>query len=146
MCPNVCRKYTELMIIICDNILLAKIWEKVIALSNDDSSVSDLKIRPTCLGERHDPNISAEVSNIHVGNLQLGQVFRALCHGLLENLHGMMPRDLLIDAEIDRIVGNGSGLSRNTVLQKEVQHFYKLPLVFTTGGDGAKGAALAFSS
>lgn len=123
----------------------AKIWEKIIALSSEESAVSDMQITPTFLGERHNPNTSASVSNIHVGNLQLGQVFRALCRGLVENLHGMMPRDLLIEAEINRIVGNGSGLSRNIVLQKEVHNFYQLPLVFTTGGDGAKGAALACS-
>lgn len=46
-------------------------------------------------------------------------------------------------ANITRIVGNGSGLSRNKVLQMEVQHMYQMPLVFTTGGDAAKGAAMA---
>lgn len=54
----------------------------------EDTAASDLKIRPTCLGERYNPNLTASVSNIHVGDLQLGQVFRALCRGLLENLHG----------------------------------------------------------
>lgn len=55
----------------------------------------------------------------------------------------MMPREILQNAKIDRIVGNGSGLSRNKVLQREVQNLYQLPLVFTKGGDAAKGAALA---
>lgn len=58
----------------------------------------------------------------------------------------MMPRDILANANINRIVGNGSGLSRNKVLQKEVQHLYQLPLVFTAGGDAAKGAAMAIAS
>lgn len=57
--------------------------------------------------------------------------------------YSMMPRDILQKANIDRIVGNGSGLSRNKVLQKEVQQLYQLPLVFTSGGDAAKGAAMA---
>lgn len=56
-----------------------------------------------------------------------------------------MPREILEKAEIKRIVGNGSGLSRNKVLQKEVESFYRLPLVFTSGGDAAKGAAMAAS-
>lgn len=68
-------------------LLVAKVWEKVISLSSEDSATSNLKIEPTCLGERYNPNLTASVSNIHVGNLQLGQVFRALCQGLLENLH-----------------------------------------------------------
>lgn len=123
----------------------SKVWEKILSLSMEDTAISDLQIRPTLLGERHEPHVSASVSNINLGNLGLGQVFRALCHGLLENLHNMMPRDNLSKANITRIVGNGSGLSRNKVLQKEVQRLYQLPLVFTAGGDAAKGAALAVS-
>lgn len=123
----------------------AKIWEKVLSLGLEESSVSDLKISPTCLGERHAPNVTASVTNINIGNLELGKVFRALCNGLIVNLHSMMPRDILQNANITRIVGNGSGLSRNKVLQNEVLNLYKLPLVFTTGGDAAKGAAMAMN-
>ncbi|KAK5645342.1 hypothetical protein RI129_006642 [Pyrocoelia pectoralis] len=123
----------------------SQIWEKVLALSLDDGTISNLQIHPTLLCERHQPDVSASVTNINIGNLGLGQAFRALCHGLLQNLHNMMPRDILSKANITRIVGNGSGLSRNKVLQKEVQQLYQLPLVFTAGGDAAKGAALAVS-
>lgn len=58
----------------------------------------------------------------------------------------MMPRDVLINNNITRIVGNGSGLSRNKVLQSEVQQLYRLPLVFTAGGDAARGAAMAIEN
>ena len=57
------------------------------ALSIQDTAISDLKIQPTLLGERHLSETGALVSNLNVGNLGLGQVFRALCHGLLNNLH-----------------------------------------------------------
>lgn len=57
------------------------------ALSLEDNAISDLQVRPTCLGERHDPDLTASVTNVHVGNLGLGQVFRALCRGMLENLY-----------------------------------------------------------
>ncbi|XP_050304549.1 sedoheptulokinase-like isoform X2 [Anthonomus grandis grandis] len=120
-----------------------KVWEKLLAAGDDDSSVSDLVIKPTCLGERHSRETGGSIQNIHVGNVGLGQVFRALCRGLIENLHSMMPKEILQEAKINRIVGNGSGLSRNNVLQKEIQRLYQLPLVFTTGGDAAKGAAMA---
>ncbi|XP_030754440.1 sedoheptulokinase-like isoform X2 [Sitophilus oryzae] len=123
----------------------SKVWEKVLALSQDDSAASNLVIVPTCLGERHAPEAYGSIRNINVGNLGLGQVFRALCRGLLENLHSMMPKEVLQEAKIKRIVGNGSGLSRNIVLQKEVQHLYQLPLVFTKGGDAAKGAAMGLA-
>lgn len=115
----------------------------MISLGLEESSHSDLKIAPTCLGERHAPTVTASVTNINIGNLDLGKVFRALCNGLVLNLHSMMPRDVLLTANITRIVGNGSGLSRNKVLQNEVLDLYQLPLVFTTGGDAAKGAAMA---
>lgn len=55
----------------------------------------------------------------------------------------MMPKEFLLQSDITRIVGNGSGLSRNKILQQEIQEFYELPLVFTSGGDAAKGAAIA---
>lgn len=92
------------------------------------------------------PELTASISNINIGNIGLGQVFRSLCNGLLYNIHSMMPRDVLIKANINRIVGNGSGLSRNKVLQKEVQQLYRLPLVFTSGGDAAKGSAMAMNN
>nr|CAI5842589.1 unnamed protein product [Callosobruchus analis] len=128
------------------NVPQAKVWEKLLSIGLEESAISDLQIRPTCLGERHSPDRMASVSNIHVGNLHLAKVFRALCKGLVENMRSrfsMMPREILQEAKIDRIVGNGSGLSRNKVLQAEVQQQYLLPLVFTKGGDAAKGAALA---
>ena len=55
----------------------------------------------------------------------------------------MMPREMLIASNIDRIIGIGSALTRNKVLQKEVQEWYKLPIDFVSGGDAAKGAALS---
>lgn len=55
----------------------------------------------------------------------------------------MMSQDLLKEKGIKRIVGNGSGLVRNPVLQKEVLHWYKLPLELGQSGDAALGAALA---
>lgn len=55
----------------------------------------------------------------------------------------MMPREMLITANISRILGIGSALTRNEVLQKEVHQCYQLPVVFVSGGDAAWGAAMA---
>ena len=55
----------------------------------------------------------------------------------------MMSRDELESKGINRIVGNGSGLVRNPVLQKEVLHWYNLSLELGHTGDAALGAALA---
>lgn len=59
----------------------------MLALSNKENATTDLKIQPTLLGERHLPEISATVSNINIGNLGLGQVFKALCQGIISNVH-----------------------------------------------------------
>lgn len=121
----------------------SKVWEKLISHGLEESASPLMTINPFLLGERHNPDKRASVTNINLANLGLGQVFRSLCEGLIGNLHSMMPREILLEAEIKRIVGNGSGLSRNAVLQKAVEHFYNLPLEFTSGGDAARGAAIA---
>lgn len=121
----------------------SKVWEKLIALGTDAKETSTMKINPHLLGERHAPIAKASVDNIDLSNIHLGSVFRSLCDSLIENLHNMMPKDILLNANIKRIVGNGSGLSRNAVLQRAVENYYSLPLEFTSGGDAAKGAAIA---
>ncbi|KAK7870736.1 hypothetical protein R5R35_009888 [Gryllus longicercus] len=121
----------------------SKIWDKVLVLGADDSAVTSLQIEPTLIGERHAPVQNASVSNIDLGNLGLGQVFRALCSGIIHNVHSMMPRDILVDSQINRILGVGSALTRNKVLQAEVKSWYQLPIDFVSGGDAAVGAALS---
>lgn len=121
----------------------AKVWEKLIELGGAADAESSLKISPLLLGERSRPDAAASASGINLSNLSLGSVFRATCEGLVENLHSMMPRETLVEAGVTRILGNGSGLSRNPVLQKAVERRYDLPLVFTCGGDAAKGAAVS---
>ncbi|XP_049858512.1 sedoheptulokinase-like [Schistocerca gregaria] len=121
----------------------SKVWEKILVLAAEENAVSSLKVIPTLLGERHSPEQNATVTNIDLGNLSLGQVFRALCSGVIENLHSMMPREVLLDSSIKRILGIGSALTRNKVLQAEVQHWYQLPIDFVSGGDAAMGAALS---
>ncbi|XP_075980015.1 sedoheptulokinase-like [Anticarsia gemmatalis] len=121
----------------------AKVWEKLIALGLEAQTTSSMKITPHLLGERHSPAAKASVENIDLSNIQLGSVFKSLCDSLIDNLHTMMPKDILRNAHVKRIVGNGSGLSRNAVLQRAVEHYYSLPLEFTSGGDAAKGAAIA---
>ncbi|KAL7303925.1 hypothetical protein TKK_0004043 [Trichogramma kaykai] len=122
----------------------SKVWEKLIKLAADEAtSRSDMQIVPTLLGERYAPQQTASVSGISLDTLDLGSIFRALCSGIIKNLHDMMPRDELAAFGIERIVGNGSGLVRNPVLQQEVSHWYRLPLELGHSGDAALGAALA---
>lgn len=125
------------------NLPQSKLWEKLLSLGMEANATSSLKVVPTILGERHIPEQNASVSNIDLGNLKLGQVFRALCSGVIENVHSMMSREVLVESNIKRILGVGSALTRNKVLQAEVHRWYQLPVEFVTGGDAAKGAALA---
>ncbi|KAL3270261.1 hypothetical protein HHI36_009316 [Cryptolaemus montrouzieri] len=120
-----------------------RVWAKLIELSQEERAVSDLRINPTCLGERHDPELTASVTNINVGNLGLGQVFRALCEGMISNLHSMMTKDVLKRANIGRIICSGSAVARNETLQNTVKEIYGLPFKLAKGSDAAKGAAMA---
>lgn len=118
------------------------LWERSIQSASKCQS-SNLNVSPTLLGERHAPNELASINNINPGNLSLGHVFRAICAGIVKNLYSIMPRAVLIQNNISRILGIGSALSRNQVLQEEVKSLYQLPIIFEGKGDAALGAALA---
>lgn len=120
-----------------------KIWETVITQSRN-KPVASLKIQPTPLGERYQPDLTGAVTNITTGNLGLCSVFHSLCEGLVENIWKMLPRELLLSSGVNRIVGTGNALVRNEVLQSDFQRLYQLPLVINQkAGDAAKGAAVA---
>ncbi|CAL4241628.1 unnamed protein product, partial [Meganyctiphanes norvegica] len=120
----------------------AKIWERILALGTAEQSESTLEVVPTIFGERHDPSQNGSVTNIDLGNVSLGKVTKALCKGIVTNLHSMMPQSLLIDSGIIRIVGGGSALTRNPILQKELEAQYQLPVIMDARGDACYGAAL----
>ncbi|CAL8110072.1 unnamed protein product [Orchesella dallaii] len=126
------------------NVPQSKIWEKLIGASADaEVSSSSIEIIPTIFGERHAPEQNASVHNIDLGNIGLGQVFRALCRGVIENLNRMMPSSMLTKAGVTSIIGSGSALSRNITLQQEFLRIYNIESTFGKGGDAALGAALA---
>ncbi|KAM4821821.1 sedoheptulokinase isoform X4 [Urocitellus parryii] len=101
-----------------------------------------LNITPTVLGERHLPDQLASVTRISSSDLSLGHVTRALCRGIVQNLHSMLPVQQLKEWGIERVMGSGSALSRNEVLKQEVQRAFPLPMSFGQDVDAAVGAAL----
>ena len=121
-----------------------KIWDRIHALGVE-SADTDIQITPTIYGERHNPNQRGCVENITPLNVSLGSVYTALCRGLINNLHGMMSQDFLLAAGVQRIVGSGTAIMKNTIMQKEIENQYKLPLNLCEGSeaDSAVGAALA---
>ncbi|BET02360.1 FGGY family of carbohydrate kinases, N-terminal domain [Nesidiocoris tenuis] len=125
------------------NIPQSTLWDKCIELAGK-CETSDLKVTPTLIGERYDPKARASVTNITLGNLSLGQAFKSACTGIIENLHRLMPRELLLENNISRILGTGSAISKNHILQEEVKNIFQLPIVYESN-DAALGAAMAAS-
>ncbi|KAG1937304.1 sedoheptulokinase [Pimephales promelas] len=105
---------------------------------------TDLTVTSTLLGERHDPTTSASVSQISPSNLSLGHVTRAVCRGIIENLASMMPPQSLQAAGVRCIIGSGSALSCNPILQQEVERVFPFPVVYGKDVDSAVGVAMVF--
>nr|XP_056721334.1 sedoheptulokinase [Euleptes europaea] len=109
------------------------------ALARADTALS---VCPTVFGERHMPEQRGSVTDIAASDLSLGHVTRALCRGVVQNLHSMMPSQRLAEAGAKRILASGSALSRNEVLRQEVERTYPFPVVYGKDMDAAVGAAL----
>ncbi|XP_053130700.1 sedoheptulokinase isoform X2 [Hemicordylus capensis] len=109
------------------------------ALSQADTN---LAICPTLFGERHTPERLASVTGIGASELSLSHVTRALCRGLVQNLHSMLATGRLEEAGVTRILASGSALTRNEVLRQEVEKVYPFPVVYGKDVDAAVGAAL----
>lgn len=120
-----------------DSVLYSQIIKAAFAQAN-----TNLAICPTIFGERHTPERLASVTGIGASNLSLGHVTRALCHGILQNLHSMLSSEHLKEAGTKRIVAGGSALSRNEVLKQEVEKTYPFPVVYGKDVNAALGAAL----
>uniref|UniRef100_A0A673V551 Sedoheptulokinase n=1 Tax=Suricata suricatta TaxID=37032 RepID=A0A673V551_SURSU len=101
-----------------------------------------LAITPTVLGERHLPDQLASVTRISSSELSLGHVTRAMCRGIVQNLHSMLPFQQLKEWGVEQVIGSGSALSRNEVLKQEVQRAFPFPVSFGQDVDAAVGAAL----
>ncbi|XP_060115537.1 sedoheptulokinase [Heteronotia binoei] len=110
------------------------------ALAQGDTALS---VCPTIYGERHRPEQQGSVTHIAASNLSLGHVTRALCRGVVQNLHSMMPSQRLMEAGKRQILASGSALSRNEVLRQEVNSAYPFRVVYGVAMDAAIGAALA---
>ena len=119
-----------------------EIYQRILDCAKKKSLLS-LKITSMLWSERHMPDRRAEVSNLSSDNISLGDVGLSLCRGLVENLHEMMPKKFLHLHGVQRIVGTGSALIRNQVLQKQVEQVFGLPLVMSNNSEGSVGAALA---
>lgn len=119
-----------------------EIYQRILYYAEKKGSTS-LKVDPTFWGERRFPDQLGQVTNVTPENISLGDIGVALSRGLVENVQKMMSREFLQLHGVQRIVGTGSALMRNQVLQKQVEQVFGLPLVLHENIDASTGAALA---
>lgn len=55
----------------------------------------------------------------------------------------MMPKEILLNEGIQRIIGSGSVINKNHIIKKEIENSFNLPLSIEMPEDSAFGAALA---
>jgi sedoheptulokinase len=119
------------------------LWSRLIELGLQSSSVTIEHFSAALFGERHDPSMSASITNIRSINLaqlnDIGLVFRTICQWIIKNLFEMLGKDALI---IKSVIGTGSALMRNGVLQGELKEIVKGQVKFNEHSDAAYGAAL----
>lgn len=122
-----------------------EVYTKLLNCASKRTSTT-LKMKPTLWGERHAPDQRGQVSLVSPENSSLGDITASLCRGIVENLHEIMPREFLVSCGVQRVVGIGTALERNRVLQKLVEQVLGFPLVMSEGRDASYGAALALLS
>ena len=108
-----------------------------------DGSVGrgDVIVVPRVFGERQAPESRASVHELSSTSTSLGGIFTALCRGLVKNLNDMMPVSFLKECHIDCLVGTGTALLRNGVLQASVVESYGMRVEAVPVEDATVGAA-----
>jgi hypothetical protein len=132
------------------NVPQNQIWAKLINASDPINHItrhhSTLRVTPTLLGDRHVIAESASVTHITIQNLGVTKLFVALCEGIINNIHDIMNRSVLHRSGINRIIGIGSCLTRNHILQHYIERIYGLQLIVEQDQamrDASYGAAIS---
>lgn len=102
---------------------------------------NDVIVVPRFFGERHRPQSRASVRELSPTSTSLGGIFTALCRGLVKNLNDMMPVSFLRECHVDCLVGTGTALLRNGVLQAAVVESYGMRVEAVPVDDATVGAA-----
>ncbi|CAF3135602.1 unnamed protein product [Rotaria socialis] len=121
---------------------LDSLWSRLIELGLHSSSTIE-NFSAALFGERHDPSMAASITNIRSMNMaqlnDIGVVFRSMCRWIIKNLFEMLGRESLT---MECVIGTGSALMRNDVLQRELKEKVKCQVIFEENSDAAYGAAL----
>ena len=106
-----------------------------------DAADDGLLVDPRFCGERHAPRATGVISGIGRHNFRLGSLTRAVAHGVIMNLHDMLPADCLSGRT--KVVGTGNALRRLRVLRAAAASVFGLPVVLPPGcEEAATGAAV----
>lgn len=119
------------------------IYDRLLECSYRDKDCAKLTISPVLWGERHNLNQLASVTDISCESLSLGNVYNSLCQGLIMNIQSMMSNDFLAMCGVQKIIGTGSALVRNSTLQKSVQDAFDFQFVLCKDSNASTGAAFS---
>ncbi len=117
-----------------------KLFRKLDALGMEHLDAK-LDIKPNFIGERYNPELSGEISNIDLKNFTLGEVSAALARGIVDNMKQMMPEKLFANKKL--VVGSGNAVRRLKIVQKMIKREFNLPLkIKDRKEEAATGAAI----
>lgn len=104
------------------------------------------EIKPTLNKERATPDADhsgASVTNILSDNISLSSVYQQLCLGLINNVHTMIPQDVLLSGGVTEILCTGSVFKRHPQIVASVRQIYDRMIVKVVDNvDAAYGAVL----
>ncbi|XP_061196255.1 sedoheptulokinase-like [Saccostrea echinata] len=120
------------------------IWKTLLESSpKTNKNENPIKIHPTIFGERHAPSQYGKVSGITASNMDLHSVFNALCKGIIENITRMVSPSYLKQKGVKKLLGTGSVIHKNPIIQREVMTQYgDIDVELGRECDSAFGAAL----
>ena len=123
-----------------------RIRELCNGIQNDDDDDNDdddhsLSIQPMLLGERHNPTQKANVVNIDNTNINLKEILKHMCSGIVRNLFEMMPVTFLQTTSIGHIVCTGSVVKNNDYLRKRIEKISRYPCFVKDNAGAVFGAA-----
>jgi len=86
---------------------------------------TDIIMKPTLFGERHDPSLTASIHGLKTNNTSVGSLMRAACRGLVDNLLEMIPLKTFHTHGILGIATIGGAIAKNPVLYQEIEGKFK---------------------
>ena len=122
-------------------------WNKLIEQGESFSKNNSLSVvcKPLYFAERHDKQTFASFHNISNTNNSVGEIFSAVCKGIVRNLKETITEDLLFNKlKCNRIIATGSAIIRNNALKIQLEsEFSSIPIVYKSTGDSAIGIIIS---